>query len=71
MTVKELMKECKELIDSGMGDKEIWLSRDDEGNGYHHLLYSFMTDKEDIEAIYEMGMFDSPVSDKDNIVILG
>ena len=45
MTVKELLKECQLEIESGNGDKEILISDDDEGNGYHTLYYGFTNDE--------------------------
>lgn len=44
ITVKELLKACQEQIKLGNGDKHILISRDDEGNGYHSLNYTFSED---------------------------
>lgn len=44
VTVKRLYELCKEQIAKGNGDKEIVLSNDDEGNGYHDCFYEFTED---------------------------
>lgn len=44
VTVKELLELCKEQIAKGNGDKIIVLSNDDEGNGYHEMIYHFTED---------------------------
>ena len=41
VTVNELMKACQAEIAKGNGDKLIYISRDDEGNGWHQLWYDF------------------------------
>ena len=41
ITVKELMELCSEEISKGYGNRQIYISRDDEGNGYHGLYYGF------------------------------
>lgn len=64
MTVKELLKECKLQIEEGNGDKVIWISKDDEGNGYHELFYSFDTDVKDLDWCQD-------IDDPDNAIILG
>lgn len=71
LTVKDLLNECKIAVANGHGNKEVWISRDDEGNGYHGLYYSFLTDKEAIEEIQDMGLCDYGCPDADKIVILG
>ena len=43
LTIKELKKECDKQIKLGNGDKVIMISKDDEGNGYHYLWYTFST----------------------------
>ena len=51
--VKELYKMCEEQINKGNGDKKVLISADDEGNGFHHLFYSFMENvKEYQDEIY-------------------
>ena len=41
ITVNELFEECKKQINLGNGDKKIYISIDEEGNGFHPLFYSF------------------------------
>lgn len=61
MTVKELYKECECLLGMGLGDKEVMISKDDEGNGFHYLYYSFLTDSDGIKEY----------TDEQNVVLLG
>jgi hypothetical protein len=44
VTVKQLLELCKEQVAKGNGDKIIVLSNDDEGNGYHEMIYHFTED---------------------------
>ena len=39
ITVKQLLKACKEEVAKGNGDKHILISGDDEGNSFHELFY--------------------------------
>lgn len=71
MTVKDLMNECKRIVADGHGDKEVWISRDDEGNGYHSLYYTFQTDAKVIKDIEDMGMLDYGAPNVNKIVLLG
>lgn len=41
ITVKELMELCSEEISKGYGNRQVYISRDDEGNGFHGLYYGF------------------------------
>ena len=41
ITVKQLLKACKEEVAKGNGDKHILISGDDEGNSFHELFYLF------------------------------
>lgn len=66
MTVKELMAVCKEVIKQGHGDKEIWLSNDDEGNGYHQMFFNFTYD---VEGNDFYGQFKK--GDNDKKILLG
>ena len=68
LTVKDLYKLCAEEIKSGNGGKKILLSDDDEGNGFHHLFYSFSNVEETIgndDYLLPYG------ADKENFIILG
>ena len=70
ITVKELALACNDIIRKGYGDKVILLSNDDEGNGYHTLYYTFLTDKNEIKEIADYGMFHDG-NNPDDVVILG
>ena len=39
LTVNQLLKECLEQISKGNGEKRVFISTDDEGNGFHNLFY--------------------------------
>ena len=71
MTVKELRNECDAIISQGYGNHNIAISRDDEGNGYHMLYYTFMTDKDDVKNVIEGTCSSMDVGDTDNLVLLG
>ena len=45
VTVEELMVLCANEVKKGNGKKEIFISDDDEGNGFHQLLYTFQDEK--------------------------
>ena len=63
MTVKDLLKHCEYQINKGNGNKEIYVSNDDEGNGYHKLIFTF---SENVSELDEYGQVD-----KKNGIILG
>ena len=73
VTVKDLFLWCKEEVGRGNGDRKIYISRDDEGNGFHPLYYGFVTDPEEISSyINGYCMFDSLGDNTENdIAILG
>lgn len=50
VTVEELMVLCAKEVGKGNGKKEIFISDDDEGNGFHELLYTFQD--ENVTAQY-------------------
>lgn len=68
-TVKELEYLCKKEILAGNGNKEVYLSNDDEGNGYHGLYFGFEGNPDVIKSIAIYGVAD--FEDLDNTVILG
>lgn len=69
-TVKALAKECEDLIKAGLGDKEILISADDEGNEYHSLFFGFTTQQENIDACAESDLFHDG-NDPKKVVLLG
>ena len=70
ITVKVLKKLVDEQVKLGNGDKEVLLSCDDEGNGYHTLFYGFTTEEESLKALSGWGLFHDN-NDPNEIVILG
>lgn len=44
MTVYELRDACDKAIAQGYGDRNVWISQDDEGNSFHRLEYEFTVD---------------------------
>ena len=69
ITVNELCEACEELKAKGMGNKEIYISSDDEGNSFHGLYYLFTTKQKDIKEIAESSYIET--DNIKNIVILG
>lgn len=69
LTVEDLFIKCLTEMKAGNGAKEIQISDDDEGNGFHSLFYGFTSDKETIEGYGEDSFHDSV--DLGNIVLLG
>ena len=69
ITIKELAYLCKKEIDAGYGNREIYISSDDEGNSYHGLYFGFTKDKDTIEkaSLYCNADFENI----ENTVILG
>ncbi len=64
MTVIELAKLCVAELKKGNGNKIIFISDDEEGNGYHDLIYGFGTN------VKELDMWGA-IADPDNAIILG
>lgn len=69
ITVKELEKICKQEMKKGNGNKYIYISDDDEGNGYHGLYYGF-SNSEETQEIFEFTSV-IPVVPCEEIIILG
>ena len=70
LTVNDLYAACKEMIKEGKGDRAILLSNDDEGNGFHELLYLFTDDEKTVSDMLEWGVLPRGIS-KENVVLLG
>lgn len=67
LTVSDLLKICKNAVDNGLGDKYVFISQDDEGNGFHALHYSFTTQVKDYaDLVYQVNE-----EDLEDIIILG
>lgn len=67
MTVRKLFELCKQEIIKGNGDKNIVLSDDNEGNGYHGMFYGFTEVTED----FEDEIYDSATTSASDTIILG
>ena len=70
MKVSELLEYCQNAVDSGFGDKQVYISEDDEGNGFHKLHYEFTSEPDDIEVLIKNSRVESG-DGVDNIILLG
>jgi len=70
MTIKELRDLCNTEIKRNNGNRKVFLSDDEEGNGYHELFYSFLVNSDEIADIqkYSFGLEEE---NPDKIAILG
>lgn len=66
LTVKDLLKLCVAVVKSGNGDKNIVISDDNEGNGYHGLFCGFTNIEDGCFNIY-----DSKTRSNNDTIILG
>lgn len=71
LTIEELERFCKKEIAKGNGKKHIWISNDDEGNGYHRLFYAFTSGASDVKNLLEYGSYLDKQEKLNEIVILG
>ena len=67
LKVSELLKICKKAVDCGLGDKYVFISQDDEGNGFHALFYPFTTGVEHYADLF----YQVNEEDLEDIIILG
>ena len=75
ITVKELRDRLDKYVRAGLGDRQIVISDDNEGNGFHGLFYETTiinetASKEDQEY-YKNLIHDSCTDNLDDIVFLG
>lgn len=72
MTVRELLKFCQKAVTDGLGDKQVYISQDDEGNGFHKLYYEFTTSPDDIKDLLggTYSRLDKGDSEE-NVILLG
>lgn len=70
ITVRQLADLAGQEIAKGNGNKKVYISQDDEGNGYHALFYGFTSDKKDLEEIKEY-CYGLENEELDNVVVLG
>lgn len=73
LTIKELMWLCHGEVERGNGERKIYISRDDEGNGFHPLYYGFTSESNEIlQYINGFFMIDSLDDNTENdIALLG
>lgn len=67
ITVNTLYELCKSAIKDGHGNKNIVLSDDNEGNGFHGMFYGFTP----IDKYTEELIYDSKTSSANDTIILG
>lgn len=67
LTVNDLLKLCQQAVSEGNGNKNIVLSDDNEGNGYHGLFYGFTP----LDDGFEDMIYDSHTHSIDDTIILG
>lgn len=66
MTVEDLFVLCGKELDKGNGKKNIVLSDDNEGNGFHGMFYGFSP----VDG-FEDDIYDSHTSSPEDTIILG
>ena len=72
MTVNQLYEACRIQIGIGNGEKNIIISNDEEGNGYHDLFYSFLSSPTEVErAVDSTGSWNSVTGNVKDMIILG
>lgn len=74
MTVKQLLLNIKKIAetDKSILDKEILISDDEEGNGYHGIYYNITHDPSEVEDIIANSHgADRDIADYSKYVILG
>lgn len=67
VTVRDLYRYCENAISDGHGDKNIVISDDNEGNGFHGLFYDFTPVDEDFADL----IYDSQTRSANDTIILG
>lgn len=70
ITVKQLLRLCREEIAKGHGDCSIMISDDDEGNGYHYLWFNFSMAEELISEEDDY-YINEDIAPKSKTIILG
>lgn len=75
ITVKELRDLLNKSVKAGLGDLQIVISDDNEGNGFHGLFYGITiltkTTSEEDKAYYRDLIHDSCTDNLDDIAFLG
>ena len=70
-TVKELYELCKTQIDKGNGNKNIVISDDEEGNGYHGMFFGFSEIETGDDVSVTDLFYDTNTRSADDTIILG
>ena len=75
ITVKELRDRLDKYVKAGLGDLQIVISDDNEGNGFHGLFYGITflqkTAAKEDKAYYKDLIHDSCTDNLDEIAFLG
>ncbi|MBE6526360.1 MAG: hypothetical protein E7Z63_01120 [Thermoplasmata archaeon] len=71
MTVRELADQLNYLVRLGLGDREVFISDDDEGNGYHALYNGVNADPASITDTLVYAYTSEADVDPYEIVLLG
>jgi hypothetical protein len=69
ITVNKLAELCREQKKLGNGNKQILISDDDEGNGFHTLYYGFSPKEKIFGGEYPPIAHDN--NENDDIIVLG
>ena len=67
MTVKDLLALCIKEYEAGNGNKNIVISDDNEGNGFHGMFYGFS----EVNDYFSDQIYDSHTCKADDTIILG
>ena len=75
ITIKELRDSLDQCVKAGLGDLQIVISDDNEGNGFHGLFYDLAfpqkTMPKEQKEYYKSLIHDSCTDNLDDIVFLG
>lgn len=66
MKVKDLKKEVDKLIKEGYGDHEIFIAKDEEGNGFDYMYFGFTKCEGD-----NIGYYEEEGLDPNQVILLG
>ena len=70
MTINELLLACQKQVAKWNWDKIVFISNDDDWNGWHEIINSFVSKPETIENYDEFGDI-SRYYEYDQVVLLG
>ena len=69
--VKDLYASLGKLVKKGMGEKDLYLVSDDEGNDYRPMYFGATADTETVKGIMEVSCSGMCGLNPENIVLLG